>query len=1338
MADEAERFAQRATQLVEQRARDAEDFTQRATARVMELSKGSQSDPAQPSPNKQAADEFETKAKALVQKTEDQKVDEIMRQRGLPVSDKALRGRIIAELRKTGTVPESFRDDPNSKGHLFTSLLPDPVLNAIGSVQVVGKTAEDVIGGATSPLGLMTLPGAPAGVTAKALAGSLAGGVIGEQVAGDKGRMAGEVLGGFAGPVAPGAARRAGVALDETVGTRLPGSVGTGAAERALDRRGIPGMAGAGGGLRGRFPADGENYPRRLSDYTDVLYRETDPGEAVVWLSDPRGIDERTGLLNKHFSNNPDLALGQGTNKGVLLELDPGFDGYVSASKPGADFAWQQGSAEFVSSVNPTEAFTSSVRRVTIRPDATDVHLQLRLRDLEQKGWVRESAPDGSLVYSRPDVANIGGKPTAEADALNAAIRGGEQGAGPKEWVGQKVRAADRQNIGEVLSVSEDGLTATVLFRNRKEGTHATVTIPVDKLSLAQKGQGAAGRTPKKGFELPTEPPEDPVVKLSNLLREAKPVRAETQALYSKELAKRAKALSGIQSRGLGREGYYKQLSAMKGELPKSAFDPPEASLSPSDMDGLHNRIDGVAHLRPFEKLNAHEALDKTLLGQLPTDGEIANLESVFGTPFAEQLLKFRGNPRGYEQVMDAAGIPRAFMSALDASAPLRQGFVATVSHPTQSVPAMRQMFKAMLSEKNAAAIDESILNSPRILMKKEAGLYLAPRGAAAKVAQREETFATRFARKIPGVQMSERGFVTYLNKLRSDVFDMYVDKWERVGYQYTDDDLKKLASFINHATGRGDIGALGDLAPAINATIFSPRLFASRIQTGLDVGNPIELVKDIANMTPSVRKLAARDLAVTLGVGTTTLGLMAAAGGVVELDPRSTDFGKARFGKQRIDIWGSYQPLVRNAAQLITGQRKTQTGEIVDVDRKSVAGRFTRSKMSPTAGFITDAWRGENVLGQEMAYGSGDLRTMAWNNFMPLFAQDLRDAFVEEGFTGTLRALPAGLGASVQTYEPSTSYKLQQALQEKYPDRERNKEVDNVLINDDPELRAMRTKGYEEAAAQGQDYAKEAIETDKWKASKEQELHLTDSARGVLAKDPGSGKAFTEAYSTFQDQVVGQISREMFGTEDRAKKTPAGQALLALRSVQLTNYYDSETYSYDYEAYDRDRTKALAALKAADPLVASAVERRMSTVSPEVRAVEAQFKQARELKNQYYEKPKYKGLNEDDSATVDAIRAEADNYRLQSGGRMSIKAAIRRVVKENGVDRKLARIALLAERGSARVQDPARDEFLIANPEILRFYPRLADTLSNRQKFKLPNDIILGLLSTQTLARTG
>lgn len=63
--------------------------------------------------------------------------------------------------------------------------------------------------------------------------------------------------------------------------------------------------------------------------------------------------------------------------------------------------------------------------------------------------------------------------------------------------VGAWVRAADRANFGQVQSIDEASGTAKVFFFNRKEGTRATVTLPVGQLTNVTLESGG-----KRGMQL--------------------------------------------------------------------------------------------------------------------------------------------------------------------------------------------------------------------------------------------------------------------------------------------------------------------------------------------------------------------------------------------------------------------------------------------------------------------------------------------------------------------------------------------------------------------------------------------------------------------------------------------------------------------------------------------------------------------------------------------------------------------------------------------------------------------------------------------------------------------
>jgi len=149
------------------------------------------------------------------------------------------------------------------------------------------------------------------------------------------------------------------------------------------------------------------NYRRSLHEFGPRAYRE-------VGFS---GLEELVGNVHTdlrgdvYLANHPDLALGQGGNKGFLVEFDtknPELQGQANTSKPAWRMLYDQGQAEMVGRHNPTELYRDAVRSVTVKPG-------LKLRESERarleravKGWAREALPDGSVRYTRP------GEPASE------------------------------------------------------------------------------------------------------------------------------------------------------------------------------------------------------------------------------------------------------------------------------------------------------------------------------------------------------------------------------------------------------------------------------------------------------------------------------------------------------------------------------------------------------------------------------------------------------------------------------------------------------------------------------------------------------------------------------------------------------------------------------------------------------------------------------------------------------------------------------------------------------------------------------------------------------------
>ena len=278
----------------------------------------------------------------------------------------------------------------------------------------------------------------------------------------------------------------------------------------------------------------------------------------------------------------------------------------------------------------------------------------------------------------------------------------------------------------------------------------------------------------------------------------------------------------------------------------------------------------------------------------------------------------------------------------------------------------------------------------------------------------------SQLAEKIPiigqGIKAAERAYTSYLNKLRTDVFVNISNKFQKMGLSPKEnpDLYESLGAFVNNATGRGDLGKFNGIAQQLNTLFFSPRLIASRF----NMLNPVWYAKQ----HPLVRKEAIKSFAEFVGIGTTILTMAKMGGADVEVDPRSTDFGKIRVGNTRWDIWGGFQQWVRVFSQMALKARKTQKGEIVELSRKKfpfetrfdVGLRFFRGKLAPVPSLALELFEGSKLFGEEIKPTQEVIE-----NTIPLYLQDIGEAFEQLGPSTMISVgVPAFFGVGVQTYE--------------------------------------------------------------------------------------------------------------------------------------------------------------------------------------------------------------------------------------------------------------------------------------------------------------------------------
>lgn len=554
---------------------------------------------------------------------------------------------------------------------------------------------------------------------------------------------------------------------------------------------------------------------------------------------------------------------------------------------------------------------------------------------------------------------------------------------------------------------------------------HEFIYIPRDAKTeynrLVEKGIISRPEVP-----LPEPPPEvinrvktDPtpasdaiiLKKFIECIKDAKPAREVTEALKHEELQRRSAIFASILQGGEGYKAFEKAKGALKGFLPQGEYllDLQKFGITDTEIERMVDKIRLDDKLPPFQKLNTYEAFTNLIMGAIPTEGELLLLEKEFGPELTKAIMsKLPVGKKALKIAQDIVNIPRTLVTMADLSATFRQGALLAFGQPLQLGKAFVAQLKAIFSEKNFKIIDEVVHNNVYAEKAEQHKLYIAPISEVVSVTAREEPFMGRLIERVPIlgsiVRASDRAYTTLLNVLRMETWASYCRQWEGTGKSIADYD--KLASFINHATGRGDLGSFSRAAPWLSATFFSPRFIMSRIEVPLDV----------ITATPAVRKVIARNLLAWIGAGLLALFLFKLNGAEVELDSRSSDFGKIKIGDTRIDFWAGYQPYVRVIAQIITEERKsTQTGEIYKIDPIDIGVNFFRSKLAPIPGLLWDLKSGKTFIGEEL--NAENAEKIIFEKLTPMFIQDLIEAVQDSGMAGIGYGILSALGIGVQTY---------------------------------------------------------------------------------------------------------------------------------------------------------------------------------------------------------------------------------------------------------------------------------------------------------------------------------
>jgi hypothetical protein len=433
-----------------------------------------------------------------------------------------------------------------------------------------------------------------------------------------------------------------------------------------------------------------------------------------------------------------------------------------------------------------------------------------------------------------------------------------------------------------------------------------------------------------------------------------------------------------------------------------------------------------------------------------------------------------------HTKVLDLLAAPtnwfRALASSFDNSAFMRQGGLVLAAHPKLAFRALRKSFKVVGKihgfgigeggEFEAAKIQDEIQGRRNFEKYNIAELYLPSIDVDSNLSDAEEDYKLRFynlfgsdddpkyggvvgkAHKVgskalrtvnQGIRASERMYVSMLNLMRADMFDVMVATSPKGSADLmTDEELKAIGNFINVATGRGKYTESLTRASNFLSTVFwSPRNLMARFQ--FIAGQPF------MSGDGMTRKMIAKEYAkMALGqfVKLAALSMLALGGDddddddtpLIETDPRSSDFGKIRIGDTRVDAMSGLNQAFVFAMRVATGKTKTAKGDYKMLygpnagfgsSVEDVSTRFIRSKFSPTTGFIADMLYRTTYEGKPIAFfrepEEGEVSAVSRVAQMPipLSIRDVVEVGEEHSIPKTVILTSLSLlGAGVQIYD--------------------------------------------------------------------------------------------------------------------------------------------------------------------------------------------------------------------------------------------------------------------------------------------------------------------------------
>ena len=484
------------------------------------------------------------------------------------------------------------------------------------------------------------------------------------------------------------------------------------------------------------------------------------------------------------------------------------------------------------------------------------------------------------------------------------------------------------------------------------------------------------------------------------------------------------------------------RLSELRGQrdVLREAMNP---RMSAEERDNLNYKNSLIRRLTEIQRKISERDFSKRETKDRTLDKESIDLLSQINSNkerFQKMRAKYQkaNQPlilKGLDFMAEGFNFSRAILTSMDVSAVLRQGAMVTFAHPILALRATPEMIRAFGSRKGSLQAKLALEQRANAVLHRQSKLAITTVDGG--LTHQEEQYYGSWAQKVIGVAGSERAYVTFLNRMRADVFDSMVATLGQGG-EVTAQEAKIIANYVNVATGRGDFGA-GNAAASVLATyFFAPRYALSRFQ--LVLGQP--LWRGNLRMKTLIAKEYGRSLA---GLGA-FYGLAMLANQfsgpdddkfTIEGDARSSDFGKVRIGNTRLDPLAGISQTTVLLTRISWGEMKTATGQIVPITGEDVpyggmtvtdaVGKFLRNKLSPAMNLAIELRTGETTVGEPTT----PIATIG-RNLLPLSFRDISEAMKDQGVPkGTVLTMLILLGMGAQTYQGAGPEKFAEKITE-------------------------------------------------------------------------------------------------------------------------------------------------------------------------------------------------------------------------------------------------------------------------------------------------------------------